>query len=516
MNPMLQRHCAKFIYIVPDGLRELMSDISREVIRTQPENVYTYIADYLDALMITRENARIAARLVDSICEIAETTVQLLLRVGLSRSEADAIVVIIQTAFREYLERKKKYPPSEFPGEMGEEEDFMKKIFNQIKVSADKVEQAVIIIQTAWRNFKERQEREKKMLFGMVDWRIAARSAIMLYRKTGVTMYEANRAATLIKAAYKGYYTRRIMKRLLHMGLEDEVTEQIESTISADYDLESETGEFTDYLSDIGSYGEDGTSHNVLTLEAGASDASHPHRERHTRPRHHTPSRRATAAAKTTTASKSKIATASETKSAKATTSQEKRPSWTAPADGPVTIEKRESLPRDADALHPEDYYPITERLSEAGEGGISPSVPDVIEDDEKMQTPPNTEQEEVSEGVEADEAPTEAEGEVVAGQDAELEAPTEAAEIPPGDDQEVAEAPEEVSNEDVAEPAAEEAVSATETQEEVAAAEPQEEVAPPGEPVEAEPAEEAANEVIPDDENEKIDGTADETNPEQ
>lgn len=124
---------------------------------------------------------------------------------------------------------------------MGEEEDFMKKIFNQIKVSADKVEQAVIIIQTAWRNFKERQEREKKMLFGMVDWRIAARSAIMLYRKTGVTMYEANRAATLIKAAYKGYYTRRIMKRLLHMGLEDEVTEQIESTISADYDLESET-----------------------------------------------------------------------------------------------------------------------------------------------------------------------------------------------------------------------------------------------------------------------------------
>lgn len=61
-------------------------------------------------------NCLVAARLVDSICEIAETTVQLLLRVGLSRSEADAIVVIIQTAFREYLERKKKYPPSEFPG----------------------------------------------------------------------------------------------------------------------------------------------------------------------------------------------------------------------------------------------------------------------------------------------------------------------------------------------------------------------------------------------------------------
>lgn len=32
MNAMLQRHNAKFIYAVPDGLRELMSDISREVL----------------------------------------------------------------------------------------------------------------------------------------------------------------------------------------------------------------------------------------------------------------------------------------------------------------------------------------------------------------------------------------------------------------------------------------------------------------------------------------------------
>lgn len=31
MDAMLQRHNAKFIYAVPDGLRELMSDISREV-----------------------------------------------------------------------------------------------------------------------------------------------------------------------------------------------------------------------------------------------------------------------------------------------------------------------------------------------------------------------------------------------------------------------------------------------------------------------------------------------------
>lgn len=41
--------------------------------------------------------------------------------------------------------------------------------------------------------------QERELLSGMVDWRVAARSAIRLYRKTGVTYEEANRAATLIK-----------------------------------------------------------------------------------------------------------------------------------------------------------------------------------------------------------------------------------------------------------------------------------------------------------------------------
>lgn len=40
---------------VPDGLKELMSDISREVLRDQPENIYEFIADYLEEMEIERE-----------------------------------------------------------------------------------------------------------------------------------------------------------------------------------------------------------------------------------------------------------------------------------------------------------------------------------------------------------------------------------------------------------------------------------------------------------------------------
>lgn len=82
-------------------------------------------------------------------------------------------------------------------------------------------EEAARIIQRSYRSCRERKEREQDLLYGMVDWRVAARSTIALYRKTGVTYEEANRAATLIKAAYKGYYTRRVMRRLLEQGTKE-------------------------------------------------------------------------------------------------------------------------------------------------------------------------------------------------------------------------------------------------------------------------------------------------------
>ncbi|XP_050297665.1 uncharacterized protein LOC126737026 [Anthonomus grandis grandis] len=208
MNVTLQRHCARYIYVIPDGLRELMSDISREVLRSQPEDTYTFIADYLDALLITRENARVAARLVQSLTEMAVTTATFLEETGMPRDEIDNIVGAIQKTFRKSIDSDEEVK------ENVDETQIVLDILNEIQVSQEKAEIAAIIIQQAYKRFKERKEREKLLLAGMVDWRVAARSAIQLYRKTGVTNEEANRAATLIKAAYKGYYTRKLMKQM--------------------------------------------------------------------------------------------------------------------------------------------------------------------------------------------------------------------------------------------------------------------------------------------------------------
>lgn len=43
---------------IPNGLKELMSDIGREVLREQPPDIYTFVADYLESLLVVREESQ--------------------------------------------------------------------------------------------------------------------------------------------------------------------------------------------------------------------------------------------------------------------------------------------------------------------------------------------------------------------------------------------------------------------------------------------------------------------------
>lgn len=234
MDVMLQRHCAKHIYIVPDGLKELMSDISREVLRNHPVNLYSFIADYLDALIITRENTRVATRLVQSITEITNTTCDFLKNTGLSKDEVKGIVSIIQKTFKKHLrECPIVYNPDEYVDEV-EEANVVSDIINEANIPPGVGEDAAKIIQNAYRSYKQRREKERELLEGLIDWRVAARSAIRLYRKTGVTTEEANRAATLIKAAYKGYYARRVMKSLA--GKDSQIDDKVKEAEKVELD----------------------------------------------------------------------------------------------------------------------------------------------------------------------------------------------------------------------------------------------------------------------------------------
>lgn len=47
---------------------------------------------------------------------------------------------------------------------------------------------------------------------GLVQWQRAATRTLEILRKAGASQAEASRAAILIQATYRGYYTRRNLK----------------------------------------------------------------------------------------------------------------------------------------------------------------------------------------------------------------------------------------------------------------------------------------------------------------
>lgn len=58
MDALLQVHGAKRVFPIPEGLKELSSDIIREVLRHQPECIHAFIAEYLETMLLLREKAR--------------------------------------------------------------------------------------------------------------------------------------------------------------------------------------------------------------------------------------------------------------------------------------------------------------------------------------------------------------------------------------------------------------------------------------------------------------------------
>ncbi|GLV44263.1 Radial spoke binding protein 15 [Carabus blaptoides fortunei] len=201
---LYERRCAKYVYVVPEGLRELMTDISREVLRHNPVQVYCFITEYLDSLLITRENARVAAKLVENLTETSIIIAELFQETGITRHEADRAARIIQRAFRRHSRGKTAEEPLE-------EEDLLEKIIRKTKVSFEEADRAVGVIQRAYRYYKSKKQDQDDG----VDWRQAAKRTIGILDKVRCPKAELDRAATLIKAAYKGYYMRKNMQKLL-------------------------------------------------------------------------------------------------------------------------------------------------------------------------------------------------------------------------------------------------------------------------------------------------------------
>ncbi|KYM96237.1 PREDICTED: uncharacterized protein LOC108779634 [Cyphomyrmex costatus] len=212
MNVLLQKHGAKHICKVPEGLRELCTDITREVLRSQPRNIYCFVADYVEALLITRENAKVAVKVVNNILLGSQAIVGILHRSGLSLEQIARAAPRIQTAFRAYLDAADMRATQVCDDTTCDEKSkvSLQSILQATGVSLELAEKHATIIQVAFRGYYERMLLNESR--GMIQWQRAATRTLEILRKAGASQAEASKAAVLIQATYRGYYTRRNLK----------------------------------------------------------------------------------------------------------------------------------------------------------------------------------------------------------------------------------------------------------------------------------------------------------------
>ncbi|KAL6435861.1 hypothetical protein ACFW04_005615 [Cataglyphis niger] len=226
MNVLLQKHGAKHIYEVPEGLRELCTDIAREVLRSQPRNIYCFVADYIEALLITRENAKIAVKVVNNILLRSQAILNILYRSGLSLEQIACAAPRIQRAFRTYLDAvdMRAYQVCD-DGTCDEMSKIsLQNILQATGTSLEQAEKSAVIIQAAFRGHYERMLLNESQ--GITQWQRAAMRTLEILRKAGASQAEASNAAILIQATYRGYYTRRNLKLKMMSTQEENTAEE--------------------------------------------------------------------------------------------------------------------------------------------------------------------------------------------------------------------------------------------------------------------------------------------------
>ncbi|KAL1459091.1 hypothetical protein WDU94_011100 [Cyamophila willieti] len=107
MNYTRQVHGESHVYPVPPGLHELVNDITREVLRHQPEDIVKFISKYLDSLLRIRNAMHVAVKFRAEIVDESTKFLNHFLICGYSPDDLDEAATTIQSLWRGFLGRRK-------------------------------------------------------------------------------------------------------------------------------------------------------------------------------------------------------------------------------------------------------------------------------------------------------------------------------------------------------------------------------------------------------------------------
>nr|XP_029727959.1 uncharacterized protein LOC109431897 [Aedes albopictus] len=208
MNYLLHRQRTPGKVIpVPDELKELMLEISREVLRAQPKNVIHFVADYLEAKLIRRENQVVADKVVDTVLDTSLDIISMLDEIGLNEEKAERAVRMIREAFQKHFKIRTS---DENLRDAFREAEVLNRLVDECGFTEKEALKAGRIIERAYKTYFLRNiYKEYHGPAVTSDWRDAAKHTLGIYAQSGATKEEMERAAVRIQAAYRGYFTRK-------------------------------------------------------------------------------------------------------------------------------------------------------------------------------------------------------------------------------------------------------------------------------------------------------------------
>ncbi|KAJ8718690.1 hypothetical protein PYW08_002927 [Mythimna loreyi] len=198
--PQIKDNCK---LALPDGLKELMSDITREVLRYQPRDLYKFIADYLAAMLVTRDNLSIAGYICNHMfqcsCEPELLTELRDILVGMPEDEIKAARDIIV----KYFEK----------GTVNEG-NLVMILMKDTKIHEDLLPAVLDAIRNAYRRHQAHQttKYESSSEDEQDGMMCAAKHTLDLYRKTNPNEETYSIMAEKIQKSYRAYGVTRETK----------------------------------------------------------------------------------------------------------------------------------------------------------------------------------------------------------------------------------------------------------------------------------------------------------------
>jgi len=234
----------------PDGLLELMADMTREVLRHQPENIFEFLADYLDALRITRDKLQTMKKLSSRLKnQFEKVTIELLTKNGFDEGLSRKMVGIIASKLenssseanetfrqRSAVANRNDQHNSCFVVDTAKEE-----LIKICDLTTAEVQQLDRILKSCEKMFRH-QELMRKIVEYDYDWiNDTVEGTLDYYRKRRKMLVanEMERAAVIIQKAYRRHKGWMATNRITCDG--ERIRTESDSSKTANADLNNKT-----------------------------------------------------------------------------------------------------------------------------------------------------------------------------------------------------------------------------------------------------------------------------------